>query len=653
MRGAVRLRSLLTISAVLLILSPVLMAFSWSLPGLNVPEPSVIYDINGRSVKGLSDENRINLYVSEIAPSFLSAIVAVEDKNFYKHHGVDLGGIMRAALADIKAGKIVEGGSTITQQTAKKLFLNDQQTIWRKIQELYYAFLLEKTYSKDEILALYCNTIYFGHGAYGVEVASRTFFAKSASNLTLAEAALLAGLPRWPNHYDPYQNPQAAKERQAIVLQRMVAEGMISPAEKEKAVKEKLNYHSSSSAVGDAPYFVAMVQDYLSKKYGERMVYQGGLKIYTSLDLDMQRAADKAFAAGMQNKNPDLQGALVALDTRTGHIKAMIGGRDYNRSNYNRVYARRQPGSTFKPFMYSLAMESGLTPASMLMCEETQYEVPGSPVYKPEDYGDEPYHWRLFTIKEAVAVSDNTIAVQVNYRMGPQNVAAWAEKFGFSNIEPVLSLPLGATEVSPMELCSAYAVFANQGLYRSPSYIIKVMDKNGRILEENQSSQREVVSPENAYIMTNLLKGVMEPGGTGSALNVSGISLAGKTGTTDQKKDAWFVGYSPNICCAVWVGYDKDRNVNLTGSTAAGPIWKSFVEASRGRLGGGEFVRPANINEITICLDSGLVASEACPRTSLMAFKGGSQPQDICYLHSNPDIPFWLWGIGARSWINP
>lgn len=639
------IRRIIAVGIIILTISPLLLAFSWGLPGLDVPEASVIYDVNGRSIKGLSEENRINVYINEINPYFLQAIVAVEDKNFYNHHGIDAGGILRAIVANIKARSIVEGGSTITQQTAKKLFLSDQRTFSRKIQELYYSFLLERKYSKDEILALYCNTIYFGHGAYGVEVAARTFFSKSASELTLAESALLAGLPRWPGHYDPYQNPLAAKERQGVVLQRMLEEGMISPDQKQKAMDQKMTYRSSSSRNGDAPYFVAMVQEYLSQKYGERQVYQGGLKVYTSLDLDMQRAADQAYSAGMKSRDEDLQAALVAMDIDTGQIRAMVGGRDYNSSNYNRVYARRQPGSTFKPFMYSLAMDSGYTPASMLMCEEIEYEIPGSPPYKPSDYGEEPYHWRPFTLKEALMISDNTIAVQLNYRLGPQQVAWRAEKFGFEHIEPVLSLPLGATDVSPLEMCAAYCVFANQGYRCNPYYIIKVVDKNGRVLEENKPGPTKVIEADNAYIITDMLKGVMQTGGTGAALAIPGLTTAGKTGTTDQRKDAWFVGFTPNTCCAVWVGYDRDKNVNLTGSAAAGPIWKGFMQGASSKVASGDFTRPANIVELNIDLDTGLVATENCPRTATMAFRTGTEPRDVCYLHGSVLNYFWNWGM--------
>lgn len=640
MKHQVWIKGLIISGLLLLALLPLALAFSWGLPGLEIPEASVLYDINGRAIKGLAEQNRISVGLNEIAPSFREAIIAVEDKNFYYHHGVDVQGLIRAAYANLRAGRIVEGGSTITQQTAKKLFLSDKKTVWRKIQELYYAILLERRYSKDEILTMYCNTIYFGHGAYGVEVAARTFFGKSATDLTLAESALLAGLPNWPSHYDPYQNPEAAKGRQAVVLGRMVQEGMIGLQQSRQAGQEKLNYHQAGYITGDAPYFVAMVQEYLSEKYGQQKLYQGGLKVYTTLDLDMQKSANEAYAKGMKDRDPDLQAALVALDVKTGEIRALIGGRDFNRSNYNRVFARRQPGSTFKPFMYSLAMDSGLTPASMLECEEISYPVAGQPDYRPEDYGDEPYHWRSFTIKEAIMISDNVIAVRVNNQLGPQAVASHAEKFGFPAIQPVLSLPLGSTEVSPLELCAGYAVFANQGLYSRPVSILKVVDRKGAVLEEARPTSRRVVDQENAYIITNMLEGVMGPGGTGGGLAVPGVATAGKTGTTEKRKDAWFVGYNPTTCCAVWVGYDRERNVNLTGSAAAGPIWQGFFKGLPGRTGAGDFIKPDDIVEENICLDSGMIAGEGCPRTSTMAFRAGTEPQDVCYIHS-PLAELW------------
>lgn len=622
---------------------------TWKLPAVNVPEPSVVYDVNGRLINGLNQHDRITVNLSEISPYFINAIIAVEDKNFYKHHGIDILGVIRALIVDIKAGKVIEGGSTITQQTAKNNFLSNERTITRKIKELFYALQLERKYSKDEILSMYCNSIYFGQGAYGIESAARTFFGKSAGELDLAQAALLAGIPRWPAQYDPYKHPDSAKTRQKVVLERMIQEKMITEGEKNQALNEQLVYQRAQNIAGEAPYFISMVKNYLSEKYGERMVYQGGLRVFTTLDLDMQKAANNAFSEGMKNRDPQLQAALVATDVRNGEIRALIGGRDFSTSSYNRAYANRQPGSTFKPFMYSLAMDSGFTAADMIMCEEVKYKLSDGSEYVPTDYGTEPYHWKEFTLKEAVMISDNVVAVQVNDMLGPKNTAKYAEKFGFKNIQPVLSLPLGSNEVRPIDMAAGYSVFANEGIYSDPWYVVKVVDNKGSVLENNQVKQKRVISSENAYIITNMLQGVLQPGGTGSNLRamINNRVAAGKTGSTDELRDAWFVGYTPRLCCAVWVGYDSRKPANLYGGTGAGPIWAGFIRDASVKLADQDFIKPRDIKVVNICLDSGQIASEACPRTSDMAFKTGTEPQEVCYIHSD-NITGWLTRMEGR-----
>jgi 1A family penicillin-binding protein len=609
---------------------------AYEIDSIEVPEASVVFDIKGRPIKGLAEENRISIEFEEIPESFKAAIIAVEDKNFYNHHGIDFTGILRALFLNLKAGKITAGGSTITQQTAKTLYLSNERTISRKIKELFYALELERRYSKDEILTRYCNSIYFGHGAYGLEVAARTFFNKNARDLSVEESALLAGLPNAPSLYDPYVNPQAAKQRQRVVLQRMWEEGYITEAELEDIADRELQYQRADYVLGEAPYFIAMVRDYVSEKYGERVVYQGGLKIYTTLDLDMQKAANKAYQEGMKEREANVQAALVALDVSNGDIRALIGGRDFALSNYNRVFSERQPGSTFKPFLYSLAMEWGMTQAEQIKCEEVEFKLPTGDTYTPEDYGDDKYHWKEFTLKEALMISDNVIAVRLNHLLGPQDVANHAEKFGFKNIEPILSLPLGSKEVTPLDMAAAYSVFANEGIYSRPRYILKVMDRYGQVLEESDSQQRRVVSPENVYIISDMLKGVLEAGGTGSHLKaLVGRPAAGKTGTTDDYNDAWFVGYTPQLCCAVWVGYDQGRNVNLVGGVGAGPIWANFMREASANLAPRDFKKPDAVNLINVCLDSGLVAAESCPRSKQMAFIEGSEPREICYYHTS------------------
>lgn len=613
--------------------------FGWQLPEARLPQPSTLYDVQGREIRGLAERDGINVDLQEIPQSFQDAIIVMEDKNFYRHHGFDLVGVGRAVYLNIKNRRVVAGGSTITQQTAKNLYLSNERTFSRKLKELFYAFQLERRYSKEEILAMYCNTIYFGEGAYGVEMAARTYFGKHARELNLAEAALLAGLPNWPSHYDPYRFPDKARERQRLVLKRMVDEGKLSAGEQQKAQEQPLEYRRARFLGGDAPYYVALVKDYLVEKYGQRMVYQGGLRVYTTLDQDMQQAANQAVANGLASYAEDLQAALVAVDPANGQIRALVGGRDYSTAPFNRALARRQPGSTFKPFMYSLGIAWGFTPADTFMCEEVSYRLPSGEVYKPTDYGKEPYHWRRFTLKEAVMISDNVVAVQVNQILGPKETARHAEKFGFQGIEPVLSLPLGSNEVRPIDMAAGYSVFANQGVYSRPYFILRVEDKEGRVLEENQPSQRPVIDPATAFIVTDIMKGVMGPGGTGARLiSIFNREAAGKTGTTDEFKDAWFVGYTPQLCCSVWVGYDQKKTVNLPGGTVAGPIWATFMRDASARLTPESFTRPADIEIMTICLDSGLVACEGCPRTVPMAFKKGTAPKEVCWEHC-PEWP--------------
>ncbi|MGI6488523.1 MAG: penicillin-binding protein 1A [Syntrophomonadaceae bacterium] len=619
--------------------------FTWRLPGIEIPQSSIIYDSSGRIIKGVYLQNRIPVDLEEISPFIIDAFISVEDKNFYRHRGIDAVAIMRAALVNLRALRVVEGGSTITQQTAKNLFLTQERTLTRKVKELYYTFLLERKYSKDEILSMYLNTIYFGHGAYGVETAARTYFGKPAADLNLAESALLAGVPARPSYYDPYVNPEAAASRQRVVLDRMVRNGKITTDEKQAAQGKSLTYKSARFIKGDAPYFVDMVVGELVRKYGERMVYQGGLKIYTGLDLDMQIAAQDAYNSVMGERNAELQAALVAVDARNGYIKAFIGGRDFVQSSFNRaIKAQRQPGSAFKPFLYSLAMERGYTPASMFRCEEVEFPQPDGTVYAPTDYGKEPYHWKPFTLKEALMISDNIVAVKLNHELGPDTYARWVKRFGFTgSIRPYVSLALGTSEVTPLEMAAAFTVFANEGIKSEAIGITKVVDRNGRVLEEHRPRQSRVVSPQNAYIVSDMLKGVLVPGGTASHLrSVVGRPAAGKTGTTQEYRDAWFVGYTPQLSCAVWVGYDtQEKSVNIAGGRIAGPIWAQFINKASASLPVEDFPKPSGVSRINICLDSGLVACESCPRQIEAAFLDGTEPESICYYHE--------WGLNWGS----
>lgn len=623
------------------------LGFNWGLPGLRMPEPSILYDINGTEIKNLNPQNISQVSLDEISDYVENAFIATEDRNFYRHYGIDPRALARAMWVNISHGRVMEGGSTITQQTAKTLYLTQERTLWRKIKELFYTLAMERRYSKAEILTMYLNSIYFGQGATGIEAAARTYFGKPASELNLAESAILASIPRRPSYYDPYRYPDHAKTRQRVVLSQMVQNGFITEEEKEAAAGAELVYRKIGALRGDAPYFSQMVADYLVEKYGAPMAFGGGLRVFSTLDLEMQRAAQVAYEKVMNQQKEGLQAALVAVDPSNGHIRAMIGGRDFVTAPFNRaVDSKRQPGSAFKPFLYSKAIDIGFTEADMIMCEPVSYPQVGSPDYAPTDYGDEGYHYRPFTLKEAIMVSDNVVSVRLNEAVGPKATAEHAEKFGFEGpIKPYLSLALGTSEVSPLEMASAYGVFANDGRWVKPGAVLKVTDIDGRVLEVNEIQGQQIISPQNAYVTTDMLSGVMQPGGTGSHLaSVVGRTSAGKTGTTQEYRDAWFVGYTPQLSCAVWVGYDSQtKSVGIPGGRIAGPIWAQFMTAALDQLPKQEFRTPEGIRRIRIDLDTGLIATENCPRTIEAAFLAGSEPQDICYEHQLPRN-WWDWG---------
>ncbi|NLW44906.1 MAG: PBP1A family penicillin-binding protein [Syntrophomonadaceae bacterium] len=625
--------------------------FGWGLPVLPVPEPSILYDINGEEIQSLTPNNQNQVDLDEISDYVEMAFIATEDRNFYNHFGIDPRAVLRATWVNIKNRRITEGGSTITQQTAKNLYLSHERTFARKIKELFYTLALERRYSKDEILTMYLNSIYFGQGATGIDAAARTYFGKPAAELSLAESALLAGIPRRPSYYDPYRYPEHAKARQKVVLRQMVELGFITEEEKKAAEEEELRYRKTGALRGDAPYFSRMVADYLVERYGAAMVYGGGLRVFSTLDLQMQRKAQEAYDAVMSGQDEELQAALVAIDPRNGHIRALIGGRDYATAPFNRaVDSKRQPGSAFKPFLYSKAIDVGLTAADMIMCEPVTFPVSGSKNYTPTDYGDEGYHYRAFTLKEALMVSDNVVSVRLNEAVGPENTAEHALKFGFAGpIKPYLSLALGTSEVSPLEMASAYGVFANGGRMVKPVAVLKVTDSDGRVLETHEPREQQVISPQNAYIITDMLTGVMQPGGTGSHLSeIIGRTSAGKTGTTQDYRDAWFVGYTPELSCAVWVGYDSPtKPVGLPGGRIAGPIWARFMGAALENTPEKKFEVPAGIVQVEIDLDTGLIATENCPRKIKAAFLAGSEPQQICYEHRQWDF-WWDW----NEWLD-
>ncbi|KKM09195.1 penicillin-binding protein [Clostridiales bacterium PH28_bin88] len=608
------------------------------LPEPRVPVASRVLDANGQLVTSVFQENRIPVPLRDIPEDLRNAVVAVEDARFYRHYGVDPIGILRATMKNLLAGEVVEGGSTITQQLAKNLYLTPRRTLTRKLQEIYLAIKLERTYTKDEILEMYLNQIYFGEGAYGVEVASRTYFGKSVRELDISESTLLAGLPRAPSRYSPFTDLEAALGRRKVVLRRMVEQGMLSP-ESAHTVDETPVELAARQPAGRAAYVVQEIQRYIASRYpeGEDLLYRGGLTIYTTLDRDMQVAAEDAVKQGMVERDVDLEAALVAVDPKNGYIKAMVGGRRFSKSQYNRATRRpgRQPGSAMKPFLYAAAIDRGFTEASIFRCEPVSFPQPTGEVYAPTDYG-KPFHYRDMTLKEALKVSDNIVAVRLNAALGPEAMADYARRLGITtSLRPFLSLALGTSEVVPVELAAAYGPFASQGLKAKPFLILQVLDREGRTLEENRPLLEFVLDPRTSYVVTDMLISVLKPGGTASHLApLVGRVAAGKTGSTQEYRDGWFVGYTTELVAAVWVGFDDYRRpVGIPGGVVAGPIWAQFMREALKDIPPHDFPIPAGVVTMSVCTQNGKLATSACPSPMQMSFLEGTAPSTWCDVH--------------------
>lgn len=566
------------------------------------PASSQIYDINGHLITTVhSVENRVPVTLSKVPKNLQNAFIAAEDARFYQHMGIDPRGILRAVWSNISDRGLSEGGSTITQQLAKNAYLSQERTMQRKIQEAFLALQIERQYTKNEILELYLNQIYFGQGAYGVQAAAHLYFGKNVEDLNLAECAMLAGIPKSPNYYSPLNNLKAATERQSVVIDQMVKYGYIDSNSARKAKSAKLDLSSHKAAInegGVASYFVDYVTQLLIDKYGADAVYKDGLKVYTSLDLDMQRAAEKAMTKLPTYRTDDHgikqpQGALVAIDPRTGHVKAMVGGRGNDQFN-RAVMAERQPGSAFKPFVYLAAIESGLTPSTII--EDTPVTFG---TWSPSNY-DGKLHGRV-TMRAALERSLNIPTVKLAQQVGPDRPLYYAQQMGISTLvmqgytnDRNLAMSLGGLTkgVTPLETASAYGVFANHGIRVEPVTIIKIVDRSGKTLEQTSPREQAVISERSAYIITDMLRGVIA-NGTGAAANI-GRPAAGKTGTTSDYKDAWFVGFTPDLVAAVWMGNDNDGYLNgITGGTVPAEIWRSFMTDALADTPQRDFIKPA------------------------------------------------------------
>ncbi len=645
---------------------------------------STVYDVKGREIAAFFKENREVVPLKAIPKSLVDATLSTEDRHFYSHWGVDLGGITRAALTNLLKLKTKQGGSTITQQLARNLFLTHERTLDRKFKELVIALRIEKMYSKQEILEMYFNQIYYGHGAYGVQAAARTFFNKDIRQLTLTESALLAGLPQNPSGHSPYRNPVSAKNRRSIVLRNMLDTKTISPNQYAAALRTPLGVVERPQTAGLAPYFVEMVRLYLDDKYGSNLVYEGGLRIYTSLDLDLQREAERALEqhlAGLEGRykyrhtranwalpvsaasaatgkpaagspqTPYLQGAFIALDVKTGYVRALVGGRDFKASAFNRaVQAKRQPGSSFKPIIYAAAIDNGFQPTDVI--EDAPISLPGGAnggAWTPGNY-DGKYSGAV-TLRYALQRSINIPAIKLLRKLGVSLVASYARRLGIkSTIQPNLSMALGTSEVNLLELVSAYAVLANEGIRNEPAWVLKVEDKSGAVLESLQPRPVDVLAAETAGVMTSMMQSVMDHG-TGYPARAAGFVMpaAGKTGTTDDYTDAWFVGYTPSLVAGVWVGFDvkKKMGKGVTGAVGALPVWTRFMlAATRGRPVE-QFNVPGQGEVREICTETGLLATDACPTVTAEVFPPGTEPTEYCNVHvglprspGQPEVPY-------------
>ncbi len=726
-----------------------------SVDNLKDYSPSLItrvYSNDGQLIGEFFKERRITVALSSMPDYLVKAFIAAEDAKFYEHEGLDYTGILRALYKNITAGKIVQGGSTITQQLVKSFFLTPDRHISRKIKEAVISYRIENYLTKDEILYLYLNQIYLGHGAYGVQAAAETYFGKDVDRINLAEAAMIAGLPKAPNRYSPYYSRELARQRQEHVLLRMLEEGFITRTEMEEALNYQLKIKKKDiKSLWIAPYFTEHVRRYIAGKYGEKLLYNGGLNIYTTLDVEIQKSANEAVRKGLKDydrrrgfrgpvktittleergefidelkdklarrpiklgkvyeglitsveprkryasvnigdrdgriyfkdmywarlynptndpdggkyididkvlkegdvvlvkiarlptaeeepirlsleQEPLVQASLVSLDPLTGHVKAMVGGSDFSKSEYNRsIQAKRQPGSAFKPIIYAAAMDNGFTPASVIVDSPLVFEdaIEEELDWKPRNYENRFYG--PTTLREALTHSRNVVTVKLLKDLGVDTAIEYAHNLGIiSPLNKDLSIALGSSSVSLLELTTAYATFAALGKRPEPIFITRVTDKDGNILEENLPNSTEAISPQTAYLMTNLLEGVIQSG-TGRRAKVLNKPAAGKTGTTNNLNDAWFIGYTPDLVAGTWLGYDNAAPLGKheTGARAALPIWLTFMQKVTEGTPAKNFEIPEGVVFAKVDPKTGLLAEPYTKNGIFEAFKEGAVP---------------------------
>nr|MBA2735133.1 PBP1A family penicillin-binding protein [Acidobacteriota bacterium] len=594
----------------------------------------------------MKTDQRRQLAYRDIPPVLAHAILSIEDRRFFEHGGVDIWGVARALLRNATDNDSSQGGSTITQQLVKNTFLTPQRTLRRKYAEAMTAFALERRLSKEDIFALYCNEIYLGQrgsiSVRGVEQAARTFFGKELKDLTLGESATIAGMIQSPNRYAPDRHAEAAAARRNTVLGAMARDKFITNEEARAAAMETIAVAPANEDKSTAPYFIDYVNRVVESRLGqEESGDERALRVYTTIDLDLQQLAETAVKRQLERldkvynkRGVKPQAALVALDPKTGDVLAMVGGRDYAESQLNRVTdARRQPGSVFKPIVYSTALECGLSPLTMYADTPREFIYAGNAKYRPSNYGG-GFSMRDVTMRTALVRSLNVVTVDVAMRTGLNRVERTAQRFGLPKAEAYPSIALGTTEASPLALAAAYTAFANNGVRVEPNVIARATDSSGTDIINSIPREQQVIKPTTAYMITDMLTDVIDHGTARAARGaVKKTAIAGKTGTS---RDGWFIGYTPNLVVAVWIGFDDNKQLGLTGAEAALPAWTEFVSKSvelRPDLGGEAFSRPAGITLAEIDPESGLLANASCPQREHVAITATLAPNLECTTH--------------------
>lgn len=619
-------------------------------------------ELEPQLIGGLYDkiwEERRIVTLAQVPRSLIDAVILTEDKRFYRHFGIDPVAVCRALLANLRAGRIVQGASTITQQLVKNFFLYNRRTFKTKIQGAVMALLLERHYSKDEILEAYLNEIYFGQrgiqGIYGVGEAAHFYFGKTVEKLDLEESAFLAALIRAPSMYSPHRNPELIRARRNRVLEKMYRSGMITEEDFHRCRSAPITVKPLIPQLNEAPYFIDHVIEELTEDFSIDFLTSEGLSIFTTLDPELNAAAQAALERGLaaiEERHSDLleggeepgdprgrlQGCLVVLDARTGHIKVLIGGRTYRKGGMNRAtQARRQPGSLFKPIVYVTALERGgqngerFTPTSPLLDEPITIQYDHKQ-WSPRNYNDQ--YFGTVSLRKALEMSLNCATVRLSRKVGLGPIIETARSMGLSTpVEPLPSLALGAFEAIPLELVGAYAVLANQGVFNKPRAIKAIVDREGKVVAQRRPRPRRIVSRESAFLTTYLLQGVIERGTASASRDDITFPAAGKTGTTNNYQDAWFCGYTPTLVTLVWVGFDRPRSTGLTGGQAALPIWTSVMNYAASRSPQEEFAAPPGIVFRKIDRTNGLLATSTCPQPLVEAFRSGTEPEEYCPLH--------------------